>query len=56
MMASESYDNLGIVQYLVEKGADVNTKNKEDKTALDIARDRKKTEIVEYLKNHGSTE
>jgi ankyrin repeat protein len=40
------------VEYLVENGADINIKNEDGKTALDIAiiEDRY-TEVIEYLES-----
>lgn len=42
--------HLGIVKYLVDRGADVYTQDKGGKTLLDIATDQKHNNIVEYLK------
>ena len=39
-----------------DNGADINTKNKDGYTALDLARDKGHTEIVELLKKHGAKE
>jgi len=36
-------------KYLVDNGADINIKNDDDKTALDMARDNENIEIIEYL-------
>ena len=48
--------NLQIVKYLVEHGADVNLRDKEGKTALDLAEEKDLHEIAGYLKDHGAEE
>ena len=45
-----------IVQALLAKGAKVNEKNKDGKTALRIAEENGHTEIVELLKKAGAKE
>lgn len=47
---------LSIVKYLLQKGADVNTKNVCDETALILAAGRGHLEIVKYLINKGADE
>ena len=49
LMIASSEGHIEIVQYLIKKGTLVNATNKDGKTALDIARDRNSTEVVEYL-------
>ena len=41
-----------IVQLLLEHGADVSVKDENGKTPLEIAKERKLTEIIEILENH----
>ncbi|HZO99319.1 MAG TPA: ankyrin repeat domain-containing protein, partial [Terriglobia bacterium] len=43
-----------IVQALLAQGADVNAKDKEGATALAIATERKKTEVVKLLQQAGA--
>uniref|UniRef100_A0A914CWQ8 Myotrophin n=1 Tax=Acrobeloides nanus TaxID=290746 RepID=A0A914CWQ8_9BILA len=42
--------NLDVVQWLVEHGADVIATDIDDKTPLNLAEERKKKQITEYLK------
>ncbi len=42
--------HLGVVKYLVEKGADINAQDKGGKTSLDAATDQKHDDVIEYLK------
>lgn len=39
------------VKFLIEKGADVDAKNKKGKTALDWAKENKHSEIIKLLKS-----
>jgi ankyrin repeat protein len=48
MLAVESGSERSIV-LLVERGADPKVKNKEGKTALDLAREKRLGNVVEYL-------
>ncbi len=50
MFASE-YGHLEVVKYLIEKGADINVKNNEGNTSLDIAREADFIEVVAYLES-----
>ena len=45
-----------MVKYLVSKGANVNARSKTGQSALTLATDRKKQDIVEFLKQHGAKE
>jgi len=45
-----------VAELLIVKGADVNAKNKWDRTALGIALREGHTEIVELLRKHGAKE
>jgi ankyrin repeat protein len=45
-----------VVKLLLAKGADVNVKNSKGKTALVIAKDKGKTEIVGMLERAGTKE
>ena len=49
-----SSDSLPLVKYLVEKGININSENKDDETPLFIACDRNKKEIIEYLIDKGA--
>ena len=44
------------IQRLIRAGADVNARNNEGKTALTMAREQERTEIVELLGRHGALE
>ncbi len=44
------------VELLLDKGADVKAKTNEGKTALMIAKEKRNTEIVKLLKQHGAKE
>ncbi len=41
-----------IVQLLLERGADVAVKDENGKTPIEIAKERKLTEVIEILENH----
>jgi ankyrin repeat protein len=47
-------DDLELVKWLVERGVDVNTTNKMGWTALYTAKRYGKTEIAQWLKDHGA--
>ena len=51
LMIASKNGHLGVVQLLVEKGANVNAKDEDGKTALDIA---ETPEIKEYLRSNGA--
>ena len=42
------------IKLLLLHGADINAKNNEGKTAIDIARDKKHKKAVKLLKKHGA--
>ena len=47
-------DSVGIAAILIDGGADVNTTNKSGMTPLQLASQRRNTQMVELLKNHGA--
>ena len=47
---------LDIVQYLVDKGADVNAKDKDGRTPMMTAKKKRHKNVVEFLKQHGAKE
>ena len=49
MTEALAHNNMKIVKILAEQGADINIKNNEGMTALDVA--KKETEIIEYLES-----
>ena len=55
MFAAKS-GNLEVVKYLIDKGADVNSKPMNGFTALKMAQMRGHEEMVELLKAHGAKE
>jgi ankyrin repeat protein len=50
-MDASDHANLDIVRHLIEKGADINVKDNEGRTALDLARENGYTIVVEYLES-----
>ena len=52
--AKTTSDGLAVVQLLVEKGANVNLKNKDGDTALHLAAEQGKTEVALLLLNSGA--
>jgi ankyrin repeat protein len=52
--AKTTTDGLAAVQLLVDKGANVNLKNKDGDTALHLAAEQGKTEVVLLLLNSGA--
>ena len=48
------YGETDVVKFLVEKGADVNTKADNGKTPLSIASEASSEDIIEILKSHGA--
>jgi ankyrin repeat protein len=53
-MEASSGGNAKVVKFLLAKGADINVKNSKGKTALVIAKDKGKTEIVGMLERAGA--
>lgn len=49
-----TFGKLDVVTYLAESGADVNIKNKEGKSALDMAYINGKSEVIAYLLRFGA--
>lgn len=47
--------NIYLVNYLISQGADVSIRNLFGRTALDYAKDRNRSEIIQILKEHGAT-
>jgi len=47
-------NNLGVVEYLIDKGADVNVENSHGNTSLHIAAGREFMQIVVYLLDNGA--
>jgi ankyrin repeat protein len=57
LLVSAAYvSNLFKVKDLLDKGADVNARNKDGQTALMFAKMSKHSQIVELLKRHGAEE
>ncbi len=50
-MVAAEYGHLDIIKELVKAGVDINVKNKDNKTALDLAKEKVRTEIVQYLES-----
>ena len=55
LMISAIYNDIFMTMFLIRQGADPALKDKHGKTALDYARERGHTEIVEYLESIKST-
>ena len=47
---------MSVVQFLVEKGANVNVKSKSGETPLGVARRKSHSDIVEFLEGHDGRE
>jgi ankyrin repeat protein len=45
-----------VVELLTAKGADINSKDNKDKTALSLAKEQGHNEIAELLRKHGAKE
>jgi ankyrin repeat protein len=56
LMIAARAGNIEIVQALLAKGADVNAKDSEGKTALELAKERGDAKVVELLKQSGAKE
>ncbi|MBU0532559.1 ankyrin repeat domain-containing protein, partial [Candidatus Micrarchaeota archaeon] len=46
--------DVSLVDFLLSQGADINTKNNERATALDIAKKQNNAEMITFLKEHGA--
>ena len=56
LLLAVSMDDLDMAQWLVSAGADVNCKNRDDKTPLQIAKDKNNQRMVEFLINNGAVD
>ncbi len=56
LLLAVSMDELDMAQWLVSVGADVNCKNRDDKTPLQIAKDKNNQRMIEFLKNNGAVD
>ncbi|MBR5711111.1 MAG: ankyrin repeat domain-containing protein [Thermoguttaceae bacterium] len=56
LLLAVSMDELDMAQWLVSAGADVNYKNRDDKTPLQIAKDKNNQRMVEFLLNNGAVD
>ena len=46
--------NLIGLQFLIDNGANINSLDKEKKTALDLAEQKNLTEVAEFLRQHNA--
>ncbi|MBR0238461.1 MAG: ankyrin repeat domain-containing protein [Thermoguttaceae bacterium] len=56
LLLAVSMDDLDMAQWLVSAGADVNCKNRDDKTPLQIAKDKSNQRMVEFLIDNGAVD
>jgi len=56
LLYASKWNNFDLVKLLVEKGAKLNTKNKDGSTALSLARANENTQIYNYLLEKGAEE
>lgn len=56
LLLAVSMDDLDMAQWLVSAGADVNYKNRDDKTPLQIAKDKNNQRMIEFLINNGAVD
>ena len=54
LLLAVSMDDLDMAQWLVSVGADVNYKNRDNETPLQIAKDKNNQRIIEFLLNNGA--
>lgn len=51
LMFATMLGDITIVKYLIDQGADIHIKNKEDQKAYDFSKEKNNTEIIELLKD-----
>ncbi|MBR6435894.1 MAG: ankyrin repeat domain-containing protein [Thermoguttaceae bacterium] len=56
LLLAVSMNDLDMAQWLVRAGADVNYKNRDDKTPLQIAKDKNNQRMIDFLKNNGAVD
>ena len=56
LLLAVSMDDLDMAQWFVSAGADVNCKNRDDKTPLQIAKDKNNQRMIDFLKNNGAVD
>ncbi len=54
LLLAVSMDDLDMAQWLVSVGANVNYKNRDEKTPLQIAKDKNNQRMIEFLLNNGA--
>ncbi|MBQ6617408.1 MAG: ankyrin repeat domain-containing protein [Thermoguttaceae bacterium] len=54
LLLAVSMDDLDMAQWLVSVGADVNYKNRDEETPLQIAKDKNNQRMIEFLLNNGA--
>ena len=54
MLACMLHDDLDLIGLLIEKGAEVDYQNSQGCSALMVAAEKEKVEVVKYLKKHGA--
>ena len=55
LMCASANGHLDIVEYLIrERGANLNIKNNEGKTALDLAKENRQEKVAEFLRKAGA--
>jgi len=51
---NDTYDNIGALDFFLERGVNIDTKNKNNETTLDLAAKNNKNEMVKYLLSQGA--